>query len=241
MALALLDYVLGDRAGASLLGSSLLVITLATIAAIIDIPLHNLEEAGLLQTIGRAPLLPPQAFLLGGLPAAALTFTAAAVAAYSSSMQQHGSELNWLMFLALNGGFAFAILLWVLASPLTRHWGLGLASFGLGLGLLFPLLGSVLRLHFEAGGILPNQPDRVIFALSVGGIVCSLGCCLVSILSLALYVVRQSGYLVKEYRRRSHGLPRSREVAAAVPALVAVEPPSRPRAAPKSRSRRREQ
>lgn len=197
----MLDYVLGEHAGVYLLGSSLLVITLATIAAIIDMPLRALQEASLAPGLSRTRLLPPEVFLFLGVPSALVAFASAAVQAYISTMTPTGSAYSTLLHLLISSAFVIAVGLWAFSSPLNKHWGLGLAGFGLGLAVFFPLLAAVLHLNFEAFGLLSSVSERLIFAGAVGGIVCSVAACVASMLSMMLYVVRGSLQLASQHKQ----------------------------------------
>ena len=199
-AVTLLNYVLGDRAGAYVLGSSLLVITLATIAAIVDLPLRTLSEARFAPPPRLGPPLPSWLFVCIGLPASLLVFISAAVQAYLASTPSRASGDGLVLYFTINAAFFLAVLIWGLASPLSRHWGLGLGAFGLGLAVLFPLLAVILSLDFGAFGTLTNATERILFAAAVGAILCSLGSCVAAILSMLVYVASGSMQLIIQHR-----------------------------------------
>lgn len=200
-----LDLVLGDRAGAYLLGSSLLVITLAAIAGIIDIPLGALRDARLASPPRVGPMLPSRLFLCIGLPASLLVFVSAAVQAYLASTPLRANENGLVLYFTINAAFLLTVFVWGLASPLSRHWGLGLGAFGLGLAVLFPLFAVILRLDFGAFGTLTSGSERLLFAAAVGAILCSLGSCLAAIVSMAVYIVRGSAELVVQHQLHAAG------------------------------------
>lgn len=198
--MALLNYILGNRAGTFILVSSLLVVTLATISAIIDIPLQSLQDAGVRLPGHRSAFPVRRLFPLVGLPASLIVFLSAATQAYVASAPAQTDTNGLLLFIVGNIAFLLALLTWGLASPLTRHWGLGLACFGVGLAVLFPLLAVVFRLHFRSSGILDQFSERLIFAFCVGAILCAVGACIASILSMLKYVVQRSVLLIAGHR-----------------------------------------
>jgi hypothetical protein len=222
-----IDYVFGDRAGAYLLGSCLFVLTLAAIAAIVDIPLRTLRDARLAPPTRLATPLSWRLFTFIGLPATLLVFASASIQSYAASTPLRPSENGLVLFFTINSSFVLAVLIWGFASPLTRHWGLGLGAFGLGLAVLFPLLVVVLHLNFGAFGTLTNGSQRLLFALVVGAILCSLGACLAAILSMLVYIGAGSIELAVQHRRHT---PRDRSSAPALRPLrsgVPVTPATR--------------
>jgi hypothetical protein len=203
---SLLDFVLGDRAGTYLLTSCLLVAALAIIAAIIDIPLRALHEAGYTaQPLVRRPI-PAGLIRALGAAAALAAFAGAAIQTYIASSPDEilGDALP--LWLITNIAFFLCIAVWGLSRPLTRHWGLSLGAFGLGVAGLFLLLAAVLRLPFSAAGVLPSTPARVMFAAIAGGILLAVGACLAAIASLAVNVASAAFVLAVEHRRHTDSL-----------------------------------
>jgi hypothetical protein len=204
--MSLLDLVLGDRAGTLLLASCLLVATLAIIAAILDLPLRSLHEAGYAR---KAP--PVTKALLRVLQAIAgaaalLSFAGAAMQAFLASAP-YPVETNFLLlWLLTNGSFVVAVAILGLAPPLTRHWGLGLGAFGLGLATLFLLLAAVLQLPFTTTGELQADSARWLFAVEAGLILFAIGICVSAILSLLARIIRSTAELASEYRRNTDWL-----------------------------------
>ena len=201
--MTLLNYVLGDRAGACVLGSALLVITLATIAAIVDLPLRGLHDAHAAPPARLGPLLPSRLFFVVGLPASLLVFLSAAFQAYLASTPLRTNSSGLIFFITINAAFFLGVLAWGFASPLSRHWGLGLGAFGLGLAVLFPLLAVILSLDFGAFGTLADAGERLLFAAAVGAILCSFGACLAAILSMLAYIAGGTAELVSQHRYHS--------------------------------------
>ncbi len=204
--MSLIDYMLGDRAGSYLLASCLLVMALAIIAAIIDIPLRTLHEAGYGSESRHRRLLP--AGLAQGFGAAMLlaAFFGAATQAYIASSPTPASGNSLFLFLLTNATFLLAIATWGLAAPLTRHWGLCLGAFGLGLAALFLLLAAVLHLPVDATGIVASDGARILFAAAAGAILLTLGACLAAILAMVAYIVHGAWLLVSEHSRRTDWL-----------------------------------
>lgn len=203
--MTVLDAALGEHAGAFLLVSSLLVMTLATIAAIVDIALRGLEDAGLPAVRGQRPLVHPMIFAVIGLPATVIVFVGGTVQAYAASASAHAGGAGAVLFTTINVSIVIAVLVWALASPLARHWGLALGGFGLCLALIFPLLALVLQLPFLPFGELASKPDRVLFGLTVAGILCCVGGCTTSLLAMLVYVIRSCACLVDQHRLHAGG------------------------------------
>ena len=137
--LTLLDQVLGDRVGAYVLASCLLVATLATIAAIIDIPIRALERAGFVDHRLEPQSVAARLMLLLGALAAIATFIPASQRRRTSQAREVAPMLRrfhcfWRQTpascasLCASGDFT---------GPLPRHWDLSLGVFGLGLALAF--------------------------------------------------------------------------------------------------------
>jgi hypothetical protein len=204
--MSLLDLVLGDRAGSFLVASCLLVATLTIISAILDLSLRSLHEAGYAQSSSsqsRSLLRIAQALALA---AALLTFAGAGLQAYLASSPVPVDSNFLLLWLITNVSFVVAVGILGLAPPLTRHWGLSLGAFGLGLAVMFLLLGAVLQLPFSITGELRPESSRVIFALEAGGILLALGISVAAILSLLTRIIRTTFELAKEHRRHSDWL-----------------------------------
>jgi hypothetical protein len=182
------------------------MIALAIISAILDIPLRSLTEAG----YTRRPILPPPlpssliwVLCLGTL---IFSFLGAAIQAYLASSPYVDQQNAVGLWAATNVAFFAGIFIWGICGPLNRHWGLSLASFGLGVATLFLLLAAVLQLPFTATGTLLSNTARLMFACLAGGILVALGDCLASILALAARVVVGVFTLTEEHRRRQNFL-----------------------------------
>jgi hypothetical protein len=203
---SLLDFALGDRAGTFLLASCLLIIALAIISAIVDIPLRSLTEAG----YSPRHILPPplSTTLILGLCLGTLifSFAGAAIQAYLASSPYVDQQNALALWGVTNVAFFVGIIIWGICGPLNRHWGLCLGSFGLGVATLFLLLAAVLQLPFTATGTLVSDPARLMFSGLAGAILVALGACLASILALAARVAAGVFTLIEEHQRRQHRL-----------------------------------
>jgi hypothetical protein len=197
---ALLDILLGDRAGSYLLVSCLLVTTLAIIAAIVDIPVRSLREAGLAIPSRSRQILPHRLLYAVGIIGLLLTWLGAASQAYISGATVADSAGANAVLAATNFGFLCAVVIWGMTGPLMRHWGLCLGAFGLGLASFFLLLAGILQLDFRVAEALPGGWQRPVFAGMVGLILISIGACLAAILALVAHVVRGAGVLAREHR-----------------------------------------
>jgi hypothetical protein len=205
--MGLIDYVLGDRAGSYLLGSCLLVTALAIIAAILDIPLRTLHEAGYARgRPGRRRMLPAWLVPTFGAVMLLAAFLGAASQVYITSSPNAILVNSLLLYLITNVAFVASVGAWGLSPPLTRHWGLALGAFGFGLAALFLLLAAVLRLPVDASGVVATDPARLLFALTAGGILLALAACLAAIVALLFSDLRGAWLLVTEHSRRTEWL-----------------------------------
>jgi hypothetical protein len=199
--LSVLNFVLGDRAGSILLASCLVVIALAIIAAIIDIPLGALREAGMGgRTLRMSSSLSDLARGLG-IASLLVAVIGAAVQSYLSSTPDntYGSGLGVL--LATDVALLFAVAIWGIVTPLARHWGLCLGAFGFGLAVLFVSLAAVLRLDFQPAGTLADPLQRAAFSAITGILVLAIAACLSSLLGLLTQIVRGAALLAFEHRQ----------------------------------------
>jgi len=211
---SVLEYVLGDRAGSNLLVSCLVVIALAIIAAIIDIPLGALREAGMGGRTHR--MSSPVTGLLRGLGIAALlvAFCGAAVQSYLASTPGNTFENGLAFLFVTNGALLLAVVIWGLMSPLARHWGLCLGAFGLGLAFLFLSLAGVLRLAFQPSGTLSDPVQRAAFSGITGVLVLAVAACLAALLGLLAQIVQGAALLALEHRQhRAAGAAQARVLA----------------------------
>jgi hypothetical protein len=203
---SLLDLALGDRAGTYLLISCLLVATLAIIAAILELPLRALREAGYLQNPRRRSLVPLGLLQILAATAAVFTFIGAALQAYLASAPFPVQSNFLALCLITNVSFFDDVAILGLTPPLTRHWGLGVGAFGLGLATLFLMLAAVLQLPFSTTGELQSEPARRMFALEAGFILLAIGACLAAILSLLTRIIRTTAQLASEYKNSADWL-----------------------------------
>lgn len=201
--MSLLDYALGDRAALYLLASCLLVTALVIIAAIIDIPIHALYEAGYARSTRKRHLIPGWILAVFGTAMIVAAFLGAAAQAYLAGSAEPSEGSSLLLLILTNTAFCAAVAVWGLTAPLSRHWGLCLGAFGLGLALLFFLLAVVLKLPFDSSGVVASGATRTIFAAVAGAIVIALGACLAAIVALVAYSTRRAVLLATEHSRRT--------------------------------------
>jgi len=191
-----------------------MVIALAIIAAIIDIPLGALREAGM---GGRTHRMSSSVTdILRGLGIAALliAFCGAAVQSYLASTPANTFENGFALLLVTDGALLLAVVVWGLLSPLAWHWGLCLGAFGLGLALLFLSLAGVLRLDFQLAGTLADPVQRAAFSAITGVLVLAVTACLAAVLGLLAQIVRGATLLAFEHRRhRAAGEAQARVLA----------------------------
>ena len=161
------DLVLGGHGQAWLLGAIALAALLTLVAAALEIAL---ERAG-----GRDPASPPDwfaerapaLFVLAGVPAIVLAVGATVALTLALGGNPERSGMPMIVPLLLNGGVLVAVFCCGVGSPLTQHWGLGVAVFGIGVSAIFPLLFLANALPFAEDGSL-GYPERLVFALTVG-------------------------------------------------------------------------
>jgi hypothetical protein len=201
---SLLDFALGDRAGTYLLSFCLLVTALVIISAIVDIPVRALDDAGYVRRTFAPRLLPPALLRVSSAITLVLAFAGAAVQAYlaSAPFEIQGNALA--LWVLTNVAFFSAVALWGLTSPLTRHWGLSLGAFGLGVAGLFLMLAAVLQLPFTTTGVLLSTSARMAFGGIAGGILVAVGICLSAVVALVAHIGNAAFILAAEHRRHEN-------------------------------------
>lgn len=153
-------------------GGPTLLLWLIALAAVLTLAAAGLEIA--LERAGGADpaALPdwfathgPRLYVFGGVPATliAITITLGLVLALGSDPERTSVSLLWPLLLCLVT--VVAVLGCGVGSPLTQHWGLGVASLAMGVSLIFPLLFVVNTLNSGETGRIA-YPGRLIFALA---------------------------------------------------------------------------
>jgi hypothetical protein len=196
-----LNAILGSQASAILVLAVVGVLLLAATAAVLDY-LGNSSRV-------LAPLsfewLRQGLFVWLGLPSAlGLVISGGLLGAVASAVAETGEGTRVLLWLA-NATFLVAVVVCGCCSPLARHWGLGMAAFAMGLGMIFPLLKAISSLGFNDAGLLRATGDRVAFGIVVGGILLSLALCGAAVLAMMAYVLERMLLIV---RARRHHAPR---------------------------------
>jgi hypothetical protein len=165
--MTLFDIVLGENGPAWLLGAVVIAAVLTLVAAGLEIAF---VRAG-----GPDPTAAPDwfaehgpaLFILAGMPALLIAIAASFILTVALGNNPERSGLPFIVPLLLDLAVIVAIIAIGLGSPMTQHWGLGIAVFGVGVSAIFPLLFLTDTLPFAPDGSLP-YPDRFIFALAVG-------------------------------------------------------------------------
>jgi hypothetical protein len=187
--MTLFDLVLGENGPAWLLGAVAIAALLTLAAAGLEIAL---ERAG-----GPDPAAAPDwfaehgpaLFMLAGLPALLIALGASLILTVALGNNPERSGLPLIVPALLDLAVIVAIIAGGLGSPMTQHWGLGIAVFGFGVSAIFPLLYLTNTLPFAADGSLP-YPDRFIFALAVGLILLTQIAAAAALISLVATSVR---------------------------------------------------
>lgn len=187
--MTLFDLVLGENGPMWLLGAVAFAAVLTMTAAGLEIAL---ERAG-----GPDPGAPrdwfaehgPALFILAGMPALLIAIGAAFVLTVALGSNPERSGLPLLVPALLDLAVIVAIVAGGLGSPMTQHWGLGIAVFGVGVSAIFPLLYLANTLPFAGDGSLP-YPDRFVFALAVGLILLTQIAAAAALIALAVAAVR---------------------------------------------------
>jgi len=199
--MTLFDLILGENGPAWLLGAVAIAAVLTVIAAGLEIAL---ERAG-----GPDPTAPPDwvaehgpaLFVLAGLPALLIAIGASFVLTIALGNNPERSGLPLLVPAFLDLAVIIAIIAGGLGSPMTQHWGLGVAVFGVGVSAIFPLLYLANTLPFAGDGSLP-YPDRFVFALAVGLILLTQIAAAAALISLAVTSIRTWRFLRSQRARR---------------------------------------
>lgn len=182
-----LNAILGSHASAILILAVVGVALLAATAGMLDFMSGTSRVLSPL-TFERERTL---AFVVVGLPAAfVLLIAVGTLGAVQSGVMQTSEGTRVWLWLA-NTAFAVGVVVCGFCSPLTRHWGLGLMGFALGLGAIFPLLALISALGFNDAGLLTSTGDRVAFGVAVGMILLAVGLCSASLLAMVAYVVER--------------------------------------------------
>ena len=187
--MTLFDLVLGENGPAWLLGGVAIAALLTLIAAGFEIAL---ERAG-----GPDPAAVPDwfsdhgpaLFILAGMPALLIALGASFVLTIALGNNPERSGLPLIVPVLFDLAVIVAIIAGGLGSPMTQHWGLGIAVFAVGVSAIFPLLYLANTLPFAGDGSLP-YPDRFIFALAVGLILLTQIAAAAALIALAVTCVR---------------------------------------------------
>jgi len=161
------DLLLGGDGPLVLLGAIVLTALLTLLAAGLEIVLERAggaDPAALPDWFARHG---PTVFVYAGVPAIVASFAGGLILTLmlGGNPARSGLWTGWPVLLDL--GVLVAILACGIGSPLTQHWGLGIAVFSAGAGAIFPLLFIANALPFGESGALA-YPDRVVLALTVG-------------------------------------------------------------------------
>ena len=183
------DLILGEHGRAWLLGALILAALLTLVAAALEIALERRGGADPGASPDWFAERGPALFVLAGLPALLLAVGATVVLTLALGGNPERSGMPLLVPLLLNLGVLVAVLCGGVGSPLTQHWGLGIAAFGVGVSAMFPLLFLANALPFADDGSLA-YPDRAVFALTVGLILLSQMLAASALIALAVTSLR---------------------------------------------------
>lgn len=193
-----LNLILGNEAGAILVLSGIGVLLLAVLAAVLD----YLSGTSSVLSPFHFERLRVFLFTTVGLPAAFVLIAAGgtlgAIASGNAETGRGTAALLWLV----NVAFVAGVFACGLCSPMSRHWGLGLAGYGAGIGAIIPLLAIISSLGFNDAGLLNAVGDRIAFGLSVGAIMLAVGLCGAAMLAMISYSVERM-VLLWQGRHRS--------------------------------------
>jgi hypothetical protein len=190
-----LDAILGNQASAVFILAAVGVLLLSAAGGALDYMGGDLRP--------RSPLYHERgrlfAFAFVGLPAAFLLLGAGgALGALASGAPEAGRGMKALLWLT-NIAFVACVVICGLCSPMARHWGLGLAGFAAGLGLIFPLLALISQLGFDDSGLLASAPDRAVFGVTVGAILLAVALAAASIVAMLAYVAERTASLLPHH------------------------------------------
>jgi hypothetical protein len=188
-----LDALLGSHASAILVLSVVAVLLLAAAAAVLDF------MSGAFRVLSPVAFEGPRtgALVTVGLPAAfALLAGAGTLGAVVSGTAEPGKGTEALLWLT-NVAFVLSVLVCGLCSPMARHWGLGLAGFAAGLGVIFALLRLISSLGFDSSGLLTSAPDRLVFGVTTGGIMLAAALAGAALVAMIAYVAERTVLLLR--------------------------------------------
>ncbi|MGD9893443.1 MAG: hypothetical protein AB7R89_00400 [Dehalococcoidia bacterium] len=187
--MTLFDIVLGENGPAWLLGAVAIAAALTLIAAGLEIALERAGGPDPAATPDWFAEHGPALFILAGMPALLIALAASLILTVALGNNPERSGLPLVVPIFLDLAVIVAIIAIGLGSPMTQHWGLGIAAFGVGVSAIFPLLYLTNTLPFAPDGSLP-YPDRFIFALAVGLILLTQVAAAAALISLIATSVR---------------------------------------------------
>ena len=165
--MTLLDLVLGGHGPTWLLCAIALAAVLTLLAATLEIASVRAGGPDPVAQPDWFAVRGPALFVLAGLPALVFAVGGAAALTLALGGNPERSGIPLIVPLLLDVAVIVAVLALGAGSPLTQHWGLGIAAFGVGVSAIFPLLFIANALPFAEGGGLA-YPERLVFALTVG-------------------------------------------------------------------------
>lgn len=187
--MSLLHAALDESGPLLLLASIALAAVLTLVAAALEITLERAGGPDPARTPDWFARNGPALFLFGGAPSLLLAMALTFGLTVALGGNPDHSSLSGVWPALLDLAVLASIICWGIGSPLTQHWGLGVAAFGAGVSATFPLLFVALQLPFAEDGSLP-YPDRLIFALTVALIVATLTLAAAALIALAVTSVR---------------------------------------------------
>jgi len=183
--MTLFDLVLGENGPAWLLGGVALAAVLSMVAAGLEIALERSGGPDPAATPDWFAERGPALFVLAGLPTLLFAMIGSIVLTLALGNNPERSGLPLIVPILLDLSVIVAVICCGLGSPMTQHWGLGIAVFGVGVSAIFPLLFLTNQLPFDVDGSL-SYPDRFVFALAVGLILLTQIAALAALVSLAV-------------------------------------------------------
>jgi hypothetical protein len=187
--MTLFDLILGENGPTWLLGAIAVAALLTLIAAGLEIVVERSGGPDPTASPDWFATRGPALFVLGGVPALVIAVAGSVLLTLLLGNNPESSGLPFLIPTALNGVVVVAILCCGLGSPMTQHWGLCVAVFGVGVSAIFPLLYLTNLLPFAADGSLP-YPDRIVFAIGVSLMLLSQIGAVAALIALAVTSIR---------------------------------------------------